>query len=61
MSKLLNKVLGLLPFDGYKTFLGYALQQAAIVAPPQYQAAIQIVGQILMGLGLVHKGIKENI
>lgn len=61
MSKLFKKLLDILPFDGYKTFIGYAIQQAAIAAPPQYQPIVALVGQILMGVGLVHKGLKDNV
>jgi len=60
MSLLLKKILDKLPFDGYKTLLGYVLQQLAKVAPPQYQPLIELIGQILMGVGLAHKGLKES-
>lgn len=59
MSKPLKKILDKLPFDGYKTLLGYVLQHLAKVAPPQYQPLIELIGEILMGVGLAHKGLKE--
>jgi hypothetical protein len=59
MSKLLKKLLDNLPFSGYKTFIGYALQQLAKVAPPEYQPLIELIGEIIMGIGLAHKGLKE--
>lgn len=64
MKKLLNALLtipGLSMLNGYKTFLGFAIDQAAVLVPPQYQAIAKGIGQILFAVGLAHKGVKENL
>lgn len=59
--KSLNALFSFLPFNGYKTFLGYLIQHLAVVAPPHHQALVQAIGQILFAIGLAHKGVKENL
>lgn len=57
--KLIKRLLDLLPADGYKTLLGYVIENGAVLFP-QYQPLLELIGQVLFGVGLLHKGLKSN-
>ena len=58
----LDKLLGKFPANGFKTFLGWALFVGADMLPnPAVGLALKHVGEALIALGLLHKGVKESV
>lgn len=61
---MIDKALSVLPFDGYKSFLGALLMLAAQVWPGQpwgeVNETVEVIGNLLLALGLFHKSVKER-
>lgn len=59
MIDKIDKALSAIPFDGYKSALGFGLQ---FIAPliPGVGPVLKVAGDVLTILGLIHKGIKEQ-
>lgn len=62
MLSLLDGLLSKLPFNGWKTALGYALTVAPVVAPQlvaPVQGVVHATGALVLSLGVLHKVVKD--
>lgn len=61
MATIVQKILGFLihfgPLKGNKTVLGAVLNLVSVLVPPQYQAIVEMISQVLLAQGLVSKAV----
>lgn len=60
---LLNKLLSLIPGNGFKSLAGAVITYAPLFygMSPEVRDVVQKAGALILALGLLHKGIKERV